>query len=74
MCKEESWEEVVEEVFEDREGSWPWQNFKWDGDDMVVEVMLQVMSESCLADWRRSLLVSLHKDGNHEEVGNFLRL
>ena len=43
---------------------------------MVVEVMLQVMnlvwrSESCPADWKRSLLVPLHKDGDNEEVGNY---
>ena len=43
---------------------------------MMVEVMLQVMnlmlgSESCLADWKRSLLVPLHKDGDNEGVGNY---
>ena len=42
----------------------------------LVEVMLQVMNlvlrnESCLADWKRSLLVPLHKDGDNEEVGNY---
>ena len=43
---------------------------------MLVEVMLQVMnwvlwSESCPADWKRSLLVPLHKDGDNEEVENY---
>ncbi len=41
-----------------------------------VRVMLQGMnlvmrSESCLLDWKRSLLVPLHKDGDNEEVGNY---
>ena len=45
------------------------------GGGRLVEFMLQVMdlvlrSESCLADWQRSLLVPLHKDGDNEEVGN----
>ena len=35
--------------------------------------MLQVMnlllrSESCPADWKRFLLVALHKDGDNDEV------
>ena len=39
----------------------------------LVEVMLQVVdlvmrSESCPADWKRSLLVPLHNDGDNEEV------
>ena len=38
--------------------------------------MLQVMnlllrSESCLADWKWSLLVPLHTDGDNEELGNY---
>ena len=42
----------------------------------MVEVMLQVMnlvlrSESCLADWKRCLLVPLHKDSDNEVVGNY---
>ena len=46
------------------------------GGGTLVEVMLQVMnlllwSESCPADWKRSLLVPLHKDGDDEEVGNY---
>ena len=54
-----------------REGSWP------DGiGGRLVEVMLQVMnsvlwSESCPADWKRSLLVPLHKNGANEKVGNY---
>ena len=41
----------------------------------LVEVMLLVMdlilrSESCPADWKRSLLVPLHKDGDNDELGN----
>ena len=44
-----------------------------------MEVMLQVMnlvlrSESSPADWKRSLLVLLHKDGDNEEVGNYRRI
>ena len=46
------------------------------GGGRLVEVMLQVMnlvlrSESCPADWKRSLLVPLHTDGDNEEVGNY---
>ena len=38
----------------------------------VMQVMnLVLRSESCLADWKRSLLVPLHKDGENEEVGNY---
>ena len=45
----------------------------------LVEVMLQVMnlelrSESSQADWKRSLLVPLHKGGDNEEVGNYRRI
>ena len=36
-----------------------------------MQVMNLVMSESCPADWKRSLLVSLHKDGDNEEVGKY---
>ena len=46
------------------------------GDGRLVEVMLQLMnlvlrSESCPADWKKSLLVPLHKDSDNEEVGNY---
>ena len=81
MCNEVSWEEVVEVLKCLRRGKTP----SPDGiiDDMVmygsgrlVEVMLLVMnlvlrSESYQADWKRSLLVPLHKDGDNEEVGNY---
>ena len=45
------------------------------GGGRLVKVMLQVMnlvlrSESCQADWRRNLLVSLHKNVDNEEVEN----
>ena len=37
----------------------------------MLHVMNLVMqSESCPADWKRSLLVPLHKDCHNEEVGN----
>ena len=46
------------------------------GDGRLVEMMLQVMnlvlrSESSEADWKRSLLMPLHKDGANEEEGNY---
>ena len=46
------------------------------GGGRLVEVMLQVMNlvlryVICPADWKRSLLVPLHKDGDNEEVGNY---
>ena len=46
------------------------------GGGWLVEVMLLMMnvvmkSECCPLDWKRSLLVSLHKDGNMEQVGNY---
>ena len=46
------------------------------GGGRLVEVMLQVMnlvfrSESCLAYWKRGLLVPLRKDSDNEEVKNY---
>ena len=41
------------------------------GGGRLGEVMLLLRRESCLADWKRSLLVPLHKDSDNEEVGNF---
>ena len=43
------------------------------GGGRLVEVMMQVMNlmESSSADWKRSLLVPLYKDGDNEEVGNY---
>ena len=46
------------------------------GGRSLVEVMLQMMnlvwkSESCPADWKRSLVVPLHKDGDNEEAGSY---
>ena len=40
------------------------------GGGRLVEVMLNLvmMSESCLAEWKGSLLVPLHKDGDNKEV------
>ena len=77
MCKEESWEEVVEVLKCLRRGEAPGP----DGilNEMLVEVKLHVMnlvltSEFCLADWKRNLLVPLHKDGDNEEVGNHRRI
>ena len=45
----------------------------------LVEMMLQVMnlvlrSESCLADWKRSLLVASPKNSDNEEVRNYRRI
>ena len=69
----------VLEVLEEREGSWPYgilNEMVMYGSGRLVEVMLQVMnlvlrSEPCPADWKRSLQVPLHKDGDNEEVGNY---
>ena len=50
------------------------------GGGRLVEMMLQSMalvllrSESCPADWKRSLLVPPHNDGDNEEVGNYRRI
>ena len=46
------------------------------GGGQLVEVMLLMMnvvinSECYPLDWKRSLLVSLHKDGDVEQVGNY---
>ena len=46
------------------------------GGRRLVQVMLQVMNlvmrnESCLADWKRSLLVPIRKDGDNKEVGYY---
>ena len=42
------------------------------GSERLVKVILEVInlvrSESSPADWKRSLLVHLHKDGDSEEV------
>ena len=37
---------------------------------MLLVMNLVSRRESCLEDWKRSLLVPLHKDGDNEEVGN----
>ena len=39
----------------------------------VILLMMNVVmkSEYCLLDWKRSLLVPLHKDGDVEQVGNY---
>ena len=73
MCDKVSWEEVVEVLkclkrwkAPDSDGI---LNEKvMYGGGRLVAVMLQVMnlvmsSGSCLADWKRSLMVPLHKDG-----------
>ena len=39
--------------------------------ERLVDVMLQVMSECCLLNWKRSLLVHLHNDSDVEQVGNY---
>ena len=49
------------------------------GGERLVEVMQQVInlvlrSESCPANWLRSLLVSLHNDGDYAVVGNYRRI
>ena len=45
------------------------------GGGRLVEVMQWVinlvLSETCPADWKRSLLVPLHKDSDSEKVGNY---
>ena len=41
---------------------------------MLQSMNLVMRSESCPADWKKSLLVPLYKDGDNEEVGNYRRL
>ena len=48
----------------------------WCRDGWLVEVVLLMMnvlmkSECSLLNWKRSLLVSLHKDGDVRQVGNY---
>ena len=81
MCKEVSWEEVVEVLKCLRRGKVPGPDgilneMVMHGGGRLVEMMLQVMnlvlrSESCLAHLKKSLLMPLHKDGDNEEVGNY---
>ena len=81
MCKEVIWEEVVEILKCLKRWKTPGPDEILNekvmyGGGKLVEVILQVMnlvlrSESCPADWKRSLLVSLHKDGDNEEEGNY---
>ena len=81
MCNEVSWEDVVEVLKCLRRGKAPGlggilNEMVMYGGGRLVEVMLQVVnlvmrSVSCLADWKRSLLVPLHKDSDNEEVGNY---
>ena len=70
--EEVSWDEVVEVLNGLRRWLLALIEFKLEmvmyGCGRLVELMLQVMnlvwsSESCHADWKRSLLVPLHKDG-----------
>ena len=77
MCKEVCWEEVVEVLKCLRRGKAPGPDglneMVMYGGRRLVEVMLHVLnlvlrSESCPEDWKRSLLVPLHKDGDNEEV------
>ena len=84
MCKKVSWEEVEEFLKCLRRGKVPGPDgilneMVMYGGGRLVEVMLQVMnlvlwSESCPADWKRSLLVPLYKNGDNEEVGNYRRI
>ena len=81
MCNEVSCEEVVVVLMCVGRGKDPSPNGILNeimyGDGRLVEVMLQVInlvlrrSESYQEDWKRSLLVPLHKDGDNEEVGNY---
>ena len=42
------------------------------GGGRLVEVMLLVMKSACCRlDWKRSLLVTLHNDGNVEQIGDY---
>ena len=41
------------------------------GRRLVVVMKLVMRCEACQADWKRSMLVPLHKDGDNEEVGNY---
>ena len=38
---------------------------------ILLMLNLVMRSESSPADWKRSLLVPLHKDRDNEEVGNY---
>ncbi len=79
MCKEVSWEVVVLKCL--RRGKAPGPDgiineIVLYGGGRLVAVMLLVMNlvircVSCPADWKRSLPVPLHKDGDNEEVGNY---
>ena len=64
MCKEVSSEEVVEVL--SAEGRLLALIMMMYGGGRLMKLMNLVMrSESCLADWKRSLLVPLHKDGDN---------
>ena len=40
----------------------------------MLQLNLVLRSESCPADWKRSLLLPFHKDGDNEEIGNYRRM
>ena len=81
MCEEVSWEEVVEvmKCMKRGKAAGPdgiMNEMLMYGKGRLVEMMLQMMnvvmkSECCPLDWERSLLVSLHKDGDVEQVSNY---
>ena len=75
MCKEVSWEEAVE-VLKCLKGWKALGNFKIEGTLWWRKVggwmmNLVVGIESCPAEWKRSLLVPFHMDGDNEEVENY---
>ena len=41
---------------------------------MLLVMNMVMKSECCLLDWKKSLLVPLHKDGDVEQVGNYRRI
>ena len=81
MWEEVSWEEVVEVMKCLKIGKVAGfdgiiKEMLMYGGGRLVKVMLLMMnvvmkSDCCPLDWKRSLLVPLHKDGDVEQVGNY---
>ena len=78
MCEEVRWEEVVEvmECLKRGKATGPdgnmnnvWGRMVGGGD--VADDECGDEEECCPLDWKRSLVLPLHKDGNVEQVGNY---
>ena len=81
MCEELSWEEVMEvmKCLEERKDNRPdrimnemlmYGRWTFGGGD-VADDNVVMKSECCPLDWKRSLLVPFHKDGDVEGVRNY---